>query len=97
MRDFINIGSTPSEEDCAQVGSDGYYEKATEECHRYLKCLRQHFGLEPVGAKLGIKGFDHDFGTYYEVVCYFDTEDREAIDYAFRVESGAPGRWSDYE
>jgi hypothetical protein len=74
MQDFFCIGPSPSEEDCAQVGEPDYRNKAVRECTRYIELLRKTIGPEPEGARLGIKWFDHDFGQYCEVVCYFDTE-----------------------
>ena len=50
-------------------------------------------GEEPEGTRLTIKANPHDFGTYYEVVCYFDDEDEEAARYAFRCEAEAPDEW----
>ena len=78
MRDFLSIGSSPWDENCVQVGQSDYYEKAREECMRFIQLLRQKFGPEPEGAELRIKDFPHDFGTYCEVVCWFDTDSAEA-------------------
>ncbi len=93
-RDYINIGSAPAEEDCAQVGEDNYAEKARRECARFIDLIRKKCGQEPPGARLATKSFPHDFGTYYEVVCYYDDEIPESIDYAYRAESEAPTTWS---
>jgi hypothetical protein len=97
MMDYLNIGSTPGDEPCAQVGSDDYSRDARKECARYIDCIRKKLGPEPSGAYLKVKGFDHDFGTYYEVVCYYDTEDEESQDYAFLCESNSPSTWDDIE
>ena len=35
MRDYLTIGSTPPDEDCAQVGSDDYLKRAFSEISRY--------------------------------------------------------------
>lgn len=85
--DSINIGATPYEEDCAQVGDPDYRAKARAECNRYIECLRKVYGSEPSGARLYIKSNPHDFGTYYEVECAFDATP-EAENYAFAVENG---------
>ena len=37
--------------------------------------------------KDAIKWFEHDFGSYCEVVCWYETEDEKALDYAFRCEN----------
>jgi hypothetical protein len=93
MQNYFCIGSSPSEEDCAQVGAPGYREQAVAECTRYIELLRRAIGPEPEGARLAIKWFDHDFGAYCEVVCYFNSENRAAVEYAQRCEDDAPATW----
>lgn len=93
MQDFIEIGSTPAEEDCAQLGEPDYEKKATEEMRRFIELIRKDLGPEPDGAKLAIKWFPHDFGHYGEVVCYFDEDNKKARDYAFKCEAEAPSKW----
>ncbi len=95
MRDYINIGPTPAGESCVQVGDPDYHEKAKEECKRFLKQLKNTFGEPPEGARLGIKSFDHDFGIYHEVVCYFDTENEESMEYCFDIEANTPEYWEE--
>jgi hypothetical protein len=92
-RDYVVIGPGPADEACAQVGDDLYTEKACAECRRFITLLRETFGPEPSGAYLSIKGFPHDFGTYYEVVCYFNRNVPASIDYALRCEREAPTTW----
>jgi hypothetical protein len=93
MREYLEIGTSPTEEDCVQVGSDNYRNRARAEAFRFIELLRKTFGYEPDGAELTVKWFDHDFGPYCEVVCYYDTDLPESIDYAFRCESEAPEYW----
>jgi hypothetical protein len=93
MRDYIDIGSSPAAEDCVQVGTEDYSILAREECKRFIEFIRKHKGPEPENARLAIKGNPHDFGTYYEVVCYFDDEDEKAVEYAFACESDLPETW----
>ena len=97
MRDYITVGPAPCEEDCAQLGSDNYREKAMAECLRYIRLIRKTLGPEPDGARLAVKWFPHDFGTYAEVVVYFDTDNEEATEYAFKVEGESPVRWDSEE
>lgn len=92
--DYIELGPTPAEEDCTQVGDPSYWEKAHDECSRYIELIRNKLGSEPQGAKLDVKGFNHDFGTYYEVVVRYDHRVKEAVDYAFRCDLEAPSRWT---
>ena len=95
MQEIIEIGTTPYEEECAQVGQDGYRAQAQKECAAYRSQLRRVFGEEPDGARLKIKGNSHDFGTYFEVACYFDPENEAAATYAYRCEAEAPAQWDD--
>lgn len=104
-QDYINIGSTPCDEDCAQVGSQDYYSRARAECERFRNLLRKKFGPEPAGARLAIKTFPHEFGSYLEVVCYYEegeyneetgeTEQTESEKYALRCSDEMPKRWED--
>lgn len=81
MRDCIEIGSAPCDEECVQVTRDGDYAPAMRaECKRFIDVIRKKLGDEVGSARLAIKGNPHDFGTYYEVVCYFDSEDEEGMD-----------------
>ena len=96
MRDDISIGSAPCEESCVQVNPVGdYHEAMRAECRRFLDLIRKKLGPEPEGARLAVKSNPHDFGTYYEVVCYFEDGDEEAREYALLCEGEAPTTWKD--
>ena len=95
MSDYIALGPTPADEPCAQVGEERYGQKARAECRRFIKVLRETFGPEPSGAYLMTKAFEHDFGTYYEVVCHFNPEVPKSREYAMRCEDEAPTTWPD--
>ncbi len=93
MRDYLYVGSGPCSEDCAQLGSDNYREQSRRELRAFIGQLRRQFGNEPDGARLAIKAEQHDFGTYHEVVCRYDTNNEAAVDYAFRCEGDAWTKW----
>ena len=94
MRDKIEIGPVPCDEDCQQVGSVDYDPiRAKEECQRFIRNIRHVLGEEPEGAHLGISSNPHDFGNYYEVVCWYDDCLEEALNYAFKCESDSPTTW----
>jgi hypothetical protein len=95
MRDYVSIGSSPCDEECAQVGTDNYVEQSKKECRAFANQLQRAFGDPPDGASIGVKSFDHDFGTYREVVCYFDDVYPDSIAYAFKLENEAPTNWDD--
>jgi len=93
MQDFITLGPVPSDEPCAQMGDENYASRARAECKRFIALLRKTFGAEPSGAYLQTKAFPHDYGTYYEVVCYFNPSVPASIEYAYRLEREAPTTW----
>ena len=95
MRDYMTIGSSPTDEDCAQVGADNYNEQSGRECRAFISQLRREFGTEPILTRLGIKTFPHDFGTYREVVCYYEDEDEDATTFAYKLESETPSHWDE--
>jgi len=93
--DFMDIGPSPTDEDCAQVGDPDYREKARAECKRFIEVIRQKLGPEPFGARLRVKWQSHDFGSYAEVVCEYTDTEEEAVAYAFRCEAETPTTWTD--
>jgi hypothetical protein len=96
MRDFINIGSTPADEDCLQVGKPECISiNQKKECQAFIEAIRKKLGQEPAGAQLTVKGFDHEFGRYFEVVCYYDDTLPESEAYAYKCESDAPQTWNE--
>ena len=97
MLDHLTLGPTPTDERCADIGADDYFEKSKEECRRYKELLEKRFPWEN---QLGIayfhtKSFEHDFGTYREVVVMYDDKDPLATDFALHCEWNLPSRWSD--
>ena len=94
-RDYMDIGSSPSDETCASVGEADYYERARDECARFIELIRKKLGPEPPGAYLKVKSNPHDFGVYLSVVVYFHDTDQEQRNYAYLCESEAPRTWQD--
>jgi len=82
MTDYLNIGSTPHDEPCASITDNMHYIEAKV----FAKQIERAY--PPVfGARVKVKWFDHDFGSYAEAcIVYNDTND-EACDYAYHVES----------
>ena len=95
MRDYLDLGPSPAEEVCAQIGDEDYHSKARAECLAFIALIRQTCGEEPEGAHLSIKSFPHDFGSYMEVVCYYNDDFPASADYAWDVEKALPTRWAD--
>jgi len=95
MIDYLIIGVSPCEEDCSHVGSQDYPERSRRECQVFLYQLKRQFRDPPTGARLIIKTFQHDFGSYREVCVEFDDTIREASEYAFKLEGKTPQRWDE--
>lgn len=88
MHNYINIGSVPCSEDCAQVGSPDYARLSRIECRAFKNQLQREF---PAGV-FRVKGFPHDFGTYHEVVAVLGVS-KEADEAAFSAEGGGREFW----
>ena len=94
--DYITLGSTPSDELCAQVGSDDYYELSRIECLVFKRMLERKF---PIFTSLQndcyykTKCFEHDFGTYREVCIFYAEDNDKALNFALKIEAKIPLRW----
>lgn len=85
--DYVNIGCTPTEESCFPVG----HRHARVECSIFARQLRREFPE----ADIRIKGFPHDFGTYYEAVATYSDCDSQSEDVAYTVEGECPMHWDE--
>lgn len=89
------VGSSPAEEDCAQVGRTPDYEKHNRlEVEIYRAAIIARFGIPPEGVVLEAKSCPHDFGSSYELQARYDVENEAAVAYAEAVEQGL-ARWLD--
>lgn len=88
----VYVGSAPSEEPCAQVGEPGFRRKAEAECEAYRQQLIRMFP-QVKGAAVLVAKAQHSFGTYLYVMVIVRDDDKEALEYAFRVERNAPAKW----
>lgn len=91
--EYLELGPAPYDEQCVQIGTLDYREKAIAECQRYKEQIIRQFGEPPENAGLRVKGFPHDFGNYYELCINFDPDDEKAVEYAFEVEGNLPANW----
>lgn len=91
-RYYVTIGSTPCDEPCIGVGSPRHSFSRLE-TQIYCRQLEREY---PAGT-FRVKGFRHDFGTYYEVVAWYDDEgqNKEECDAAFQAEGGGRGTWDE--
>jgi hypothetical protein len=95
MKEYLDLGQCPYEETPAQVGEPNYRTNAIRQCQAYIQAIRNYLGNEPDGAQLLYRNFPHDFGSYFEVVCYYDPANADAVNYARRCEKEAPATWQD--
>lgn len=93
MQDYLSISSVPAGEDCAELGSENYYNRAKAEIKALKNQMIRIVGEPPFGAILKMKGFPHDFGTYYELVVVYNDDNEEAEEYAFKCENELPEFW----
>jgi hypothetical protein len=93
MRDWLSIGSSPSGEDCAQIGDEDYYMRSRKELRAFIKQLAREFPSPPQGAYLAAKSFPHDYGSYTEIVVFYDDTKEECLDWALKVEAECPEEW----
>lgn len=93
--DKVYLGPAPAEEACAQLGTDGYQERAKAEMAAYIEAIKRVCGEPPAGAKLKAEWASHDYGVYGEVMCVYDGNSREAADYAALVDDKAPRTWEE--
>lgn len=102
MKQYMDLGPTPCDEDCAQVGSENYTERAKKECAVYVRQMHRVLAANghpestwPEGFNIVVRGEPHDFGTYHEVKVRYDDSDEKAVELAFIAESLVPAKWDD--
>ena len=95
----MELGSAPYDVHPAQVGQDGYSDKARKEClafkNQLLRILQKKTENLPENFSLLVKGFSHDFGTYYEVVCKFKVDNDESWNLYDFLDENIPANWDE--
>ena len=96
VMEYIEIGPTPYDENCAQVGDDDYRKDAKKEMDVYINQLNRTFiDAKSKGIAFKQRWFDHDFGAYGEVCIYWNTENEIADEYAYVIERNLPSDWDE--
>ena len=90
MRDYLEIDTVPSEEDCAQVGAPDYYTQARREARAYIDQILRHYPA-PTWGDICIKRNAHDFGEYFSIKIIFDDTDEESCNWAYDIEADPLG------
>lgn len=81
------IGSSPADEDCAQVGAANYFELSKLELAAYQTAIINKCGEPPAGARLGIKE--------REIVVFWDEAKPQARAWAMKVIDDGPMTWEE--
>jgi len=97
MLDYLNLGPTPSNEDCAQVGSPDFKNRADKELDAYKAQLERMFpGLEThKHMKFKKMWFPHEFGSYGEIVIVYDDSNELEAATAIEIEWNTPSYWDE--
>lgn len=97
MREQLELGCVPFKEDCKQVGRDSL-DEIKKEVWEYKRFLEKLFpipdNLKDMGVIYRLKACPHDFGTYYEVILSFPSDNELAWSFALNVENNLPANWS---
>ena len=86
--DWLYIGSSPYEEDCAQTVDPDYYTKSRKELHAFKEMIQRVHTIPDTckNVSFGIKEG--------EVVVYYNPDIKEEVEYALLVESSKQlSRW----
>ncbi len=89
--DYLNIGSTPTDEPCAQIDSPNCSILSHIEARVFINQLYRQFPTSDIHLK--VKTFAHDFGNYIEVIVLFDENNPKSIDQAYDIEANTPSNW----
>jgi len=95
-KEYIELGSAPHSENCAQTIDNDFHEKNVQECIRYKSLLaktffetfnRQHLCL------LVVKSYTHDFGSYREVCAAYSEDNELQAKDAYWFDANCPDCW----
>lgn len=94
MTEYFILGPVPSDEDCAQVGDENFRQRATLEMDAYINQLYRLFpDADSCGVIFTKKWFNHDFGSYGEVIANYNND--EGFAFVLNVELNLPSYWDD--
>lgn len=96
MMEYIEIGPTPYDEKCAQVGEDYFIKRAGIEMDIFIEQLYRTFTeAEDKRVSFVKKWYSHDFGQYGEVCIKFNPDNEEASDYAYYIDRNSIANWDE--
>jgi len=92
--DFLYLGPVPCDENCAQVGEPDYRRISSIEMEAYIEQIHRIFPeIEDSNVVIRKKWFNHDFGSYGEVIAVYDEDDKSAYELALNIEYNLPFKW----
>jgi hypothetical protein len=99
--EFIELGSSPANENCVQVSkTQDYQNEMKKECKAYSNQIKRvmlanNYNIDNLNIRIFTKGFEHDFGMYYEVVIKYPYDIEEACNAAYWCEANLPLDWDE--
>lgn len=96
----IELGPTPAEEECAQVGDHNYADRSRTECEAFRAQILRHYPVpEGLGQQAGLRivSNPHEFGSYREVEVAYDPFSVRATTWAHQVEADRIGRLNKWD
>lgn len=95
MIDELILDTTPTNEPCAQVGTDQYYKNTMAEARAHILQIQAQL-TPPLGVTFAIQGHPHDFGTYHQIHVSYNDQIPEHRQYISKLESEAPEDWTSH-
>jgi len=96
MREYLDIGSSPVDEPCAQLGTEEYLSRVRLELWAYRNQMERLWAVrlaEEPDMHFGVRANQHDFGTYHELVIHYDDEFETQANLAIEMQNESPATW----
>ncbi len=91
--EYYEFDTVPYGEECAQVGSIDYKKMANLEIVVLIDQIKRTYGNIPDGIVFKKAECYHDFGTYYEIRCYYNEDVEKQVEYVMSIEQNFPKHW----
>ena len=95
MRDTYEFETTPTNENCQQLGKNYDQALAKLEAKTLVKQLERQFPEQPEGVYYRIRSNPHDFGSYYSVQLVYNDEDQNHCSFLNKLEENFPELWDE--
>lgn len=95
-REYLNIGPTPYDESCLQVGGMSSPNQRRTESKVFANQIERYYPV-PEECSVVVKSFQHDFGNYHEVCVVYDCEDSDQSQWAYSVEADTKDKLAEWD